>query len=48
MATAAGAAAQMACGPDRDENLARAEVPVREAAGQGAQVTLIQELFETP
>jgi N-carbamoylputrescine amidase len=42
------AATQMACGPDRDENLARAEALVREAAGRGAQVILIQELFETP
>ena len=42
------AATQMACGPDRDENLARAEALVREVAGKGAQVILIQELFETP
>jgi N-carbamoylputrescine amidase len=42
------AATQMACGPDRDENLAQAEALVREAAGQGARIILIQELFETP
>ncbi|MDH3597429.1 MAG: N-carbamoylputrescine amidase, partial [Rhodospirillales bacterium] len=48
MATVTVAATQMACGPDRDENLARAEALVREAAGKGAQVILIQELFETP
>jgi N-carbamoylputrescine amidase len=42
------AATQMACGWDRDENIANAERLVREAAGRGAQVVLIQELFETP
>jgi N-carbamoylputrescine amidase len=42
------AATQMACGWDRDENIARAERLVREAAGRGANVVLIQELFETP
>ena len=42
------AATQMACSPDRDANLARAEDLVREAAGRGANIVLIQELFETP
>ncbi|MCI2399633.1 N-carbamoylputrescine amidase [Aliiroseovarius subalbicans] len=42
------AATQMGCGWDIDANIARAEVLVREAAGQGANVILIQELFETP
>jgi len=38
----------MACGPDAPANIARAEKLVREAASQGAQIILIQELFETP
>jgi N-carbamoylputrescine amidase len=42
------AATQMACSWERDENIARAEGLVREAAGAGAQVVLLQELFETP
>jgi N-carbamoylputrescine amidase len=42
------AATQMQCGPDSHENIARAERLVRQAAGQGAQIILIQELFETP
>jgi N-carbamoylputrescine amidase len=42
------AATQMACSWDRDENIARAERLVGEAAGRGANVVLIQELFETP
>jgi N-carbamoylputrescine amidase len=42
------AATQMACSWDRQANLASAEALVREAAGKGAQVILIQELFETP
>ena len=42
------AATQMACGPDRDANMARAEGLVREAAAAGANVILLQELFETP
>jgi N-carbamoylputrescine amidase len=40
------AATQMACGPDAAQNIANAEKLVREAAGQGAQIILIQELFE--
>ena len=42
------AATQMACSWDRGANLEAAEALVREAAGKGAQVILIQELFETP
>lgn len=42
------AATQFACSPDRADNLAKAEAMVREAAARGAQVILIQELFETP
>ena len=42
------AATQMACGKDADANIARAEKLVREAAGKGARIILIQELFETP
>jgi N-carbamoylputrescine amidase len=42
------AATQFACTPDPVENLDRAEALVREAAGRGAQVILLQELFETP
>lgn len=42
------AATQMACSWNREANLAEAEALLREAAGRGAQVVLIQELFETP
>lgn len=42
------AATQMACGWDRAANIARAERLVRQAAGKGAQIILLQELFETP
>jgi N-carbamoylputrescine amidase len=38
----------MACSPDRDANIARADALVREAAAKGAQLILLQELFETP
>ena len=48
MATVTLAATQMACTWDKDANIARAEEMVREAAGQGAQVILLQELFQTP
>ncbi len=48
MAEVTVAATQMACSWDREANLAAAEALVREAAGKGAQVILIQELFETP
>lgn len=42
------AATQMACDWDRDRNVARAEALVRQAAGQGADIVLLQELFENP
>ena len=42
------AATQMACGWDRDANIANAERLIREAAAQGANLVLIQELFESP
>ena len=42
------AATQFACSWDREGNIARAKALVREAAGKGAQVVLLQELFETP
>ncbi len=42
------AATQMACGRDRNANLANAERLVRAAASRGANIVLIQELFETP
>jgi len=42
------AATQMACGWDRAANIANAERLVREAAGRGARIVLVQELFETP
>jgi N-carbamoylputrescine amidase len=42
------AATQFACTPEPAENVARAESLVREAASRGAQVILLQELFETP
>jgi N-carbamoylputrescine amidase len=42
------AATQMACGPDAGQNIARAEKLVRQAAADGANIILLQELFETP
>ncbi|REK71839.1 N-carbamoylputrescine amidase [Paenibacillus paeoniae] len=42
------AATQMSCSTDRDENIRKADALVREAAEQGAQIILLQELFETP
>ena len=39
---------QMACSWDINANLAKAEQLVRQAAEQGAQIILLQELFETP
>ena len=42
------AATQMACDWDRGGNVARAEKLIREAARSGANIVLIQELFETP
>jgi len=42
------AATQFACSEDAAANLGHAERLVRAAAGRGAQVVLLQELFETP
>jgi len=42
------AATQFACGPDIAANIDRAERLVRAAAARGAQIILLQELFETP
>src|SRR6476620_11640004 len=42
------AATQFSCTDNREENLASAERIVRAAAAQGANIILIQELFETP
>ena len=42
------AATQFACGWDRQQNMDRAEALVRQAARDGAQIILLQELFETP
>lgn len=42
------AATQMACSWDREATLAKAEKLVREAAEKGANIVLLQELFETP
>ena len=41
------AATQMSCSMNIDENISKAEKLVREAASKGAQIILIQELFET-
>eukprot|EP01030_Chromulinospumella_sphaerica_P023813 gene23813-23865_t len=42
------AATQMACSWDLEANIETAEKLVREAAAKGAQIILIQELFESP
>ena len=42
------AATQMACSWDREQTLSDAEQLVREAAARGAEIILLQELFETP
>jgi N-carbamoylputrescine amidase len=42
------AATQFACSWNIDANLAHAEALVRQAARDGAQIILLQELFETP
>lgn len=42
------AATQMACSWDREATLANAEKLVRAAAAKGADIVLLQELFETP
>lgn len=41
------AATQMSCSNKIEENIVKAERFVREAAAQGAQIILLQELFET-
>ncbi len=48
MARITVAAAQFACGWDVEANIAKAEAMVRRAAARGAQIVLLQELFETP
>ena len=48
MAKVKVAATQMACSDNRTENINKAEALVRQAAEQGAQIILLQELFETP
>jgi len=48
MASVTLAATQMACSWDMEANLDKAEGLVRQAAAQGAEAILIQELFETP
>lgn len=42
------AATQIACSWDREDTLAKAEKMVRDAAAAGADIILLQELFETP
>ena len=39
---------QMACGEDAEANMKTAEQGIRKAAGQGAQIICLQELFQTP
>ena len=41
------AATQMACSNDTDKNVSNAEKLIRQAASKGAQIILIQELFES-
>jgi N-carbamoylputrescine amidase len=48
MSTVTVAATQMACSWDREANVARGERLIRQAAARGAQIILLQELFETP
>lgn len=38
---------QMACSTDPNENMAKAEWRIREAAGKGAQIVCVQELFRS-
>lgn len=42
------AATQMSCSGNHAENLGRAEYLIRQAAEQGAQIILVQELFSSP
>ena len=46
MDTVTIAATQMACSAETDENVATAEHLIRDAAGKGANIVLIQELFQ--
>ncbi|HYH04720.1 MAG TPA: nitrilase-related carbon-nitrogen hydrolase, partial [Bacillota bacterium] len=48
MSTVVTAATQMSCSWNIEENIIKADRMVREAAGSGAQIILLQELFETP
>ena len=48
MRTLTVAALQFACSDDRDTNVGTAVRLIREAAGAGAQLILLPELFETP
>lgn len=48
MANVTIAATQMACSWDQDENIQKAEDIVIAAAEDGAQIILLQELFQTP
>ena len=48
MTTVTLAAAQFACTWDRAANIAKAKAMVKRAAGEGAQIVLLPELFETP
>ncbi|HCM27306.1 MAG: N-carbamoylputrescine amidase [Treponema sp. GWB1_62_6] len=48
MRKATVAAVQFSCTADRGANLAKAEAFVRRAAAAGANIVLLQELFETP
>jgi N-carbamoylputrescine amidase len=38
---------QMSCSTNADENLAKAQTGIREAAGRGAQIVCLQELFRS-
>ncbi len=42
------AVTQMACSPSRERNIEQASQLVEQAADRGAQIVLLQELFETP
>src|ERR1051325_4553322 len=48
MRTITVAATQFACSWDAPKNVAKAKELVRAAAAKGANVVLLQELFETP
>ena len=48
MRTVKVAVTQMSCSRNPEETLAKADRLVRQAAGKGAKIILLQELFETP